>query len=68
MAHSPYGVVTFMVLVTGLWPLRSTVAMEVSLEHTSHGLFPLWTATRASSLGEYLTPKVYVKQIVSIPS
>jgi len=42
--------------------------MEVSLEHTSHGLCPLWTATRASSLGEYLTPKVYVKQIASILS
>jgi len=31
MAHPPSGVVTFMVLVPGLWPLRSTVAMEVSL-------------------------------------
>jgi hypothetical protein len=31
--------------------------MEVSLEHTSHGLFPLWTATRASSLGTYLTQR-----------
>jgi len=27
----PYGVVTFMILVTGLGPLRSAVAMEVSL-------------------------------------
>jgi hypothetical protein len=42
--------------------------MEVLLEHTSHDLCPLWTATRASSLGEYLTPKVYVKQIAAILS
>jgi hypothetical protein len=57
-----------MVLDTGLQPLRSAVAIEVALEHTSHGLCPLWTATRASSLGGYLTPKVYVKQIAVILS
>jgi hypothetical protein len=31
MARPPYGVVTSRVLVTGLWPLRSAVAIEVSL-------------------------------------
>ena len=41
--------VMFMGLVTGLRPLRSAVAREVSLARTSDGLGPLGTATRASS-------------------
>ena len=56
MPRPPYGVVTFVVLVMGLRPLGSRVAIEVSLERTSHGLFPLLPATRASSL-ESILPK-----------
>ena len=35
--------------------------MEVSLARTGDEQLPLWTATRASSLGKYLTYDIRVK-------
>jgi hypothetical protein len=60
--------VMFMGLVTGLRPLRSAVAREVSLARTSDGLCPLGTAPHASSSGIILTcpPQVIIGKSTSI--